>query len=134
MSNPTVAALSRVALFSGLAAKDLARIAAVAEEREVPVGAVLTEQGQPGDEFFLIAEGEVEVRIDDREVRRLGPGEYLGEIALIFGGKRTATAVASKPTRLYVLGEASFTAMLRKQPRIEDKILTTVTERMRYRG
>ena len=134
MSNPTVAALSRVGLFSGLAAKDLATIAAVAEEREVPVGAVLTEQGEPGDEFFLIADGEVEVRIDDREVRRLGPGEYLGEIALIFGGKRTATAVASKPTRLYVLGEASFTAMLRKQPRIEDKILTTVTERMRYRG
>ena len=134
MSNPTVAALSRVALFSGLAAKDLATIAAVAEEREVPVGTVLTEQGQPGDEFFLIVDGEVEVRIDDREVRRLGPGEYLGEIALIFGGKRTATAVASKPTRLYVLGESSFTAMLRRQPRIEDKILTTVTERMRYRG
>ena len=134
MSSPTVAALSRVSLFSGLAAKDLATIAAVAEEREVPAGTVLTEQGQPGDEFFLIVDGEVEVRIDDREVRRLGPGEYLGEIALIFGGKRTATAVASKPTRLYVLGEASFTAMLRKQPRIEDKILTTVTERMRYRG
>ena len=134
MSNPTVEALARVGLFSGLGRKDLETIAAVAEVREVPVGAVLTEQGQPGDEFFLIADGEVEVRIDDREVRRLGPGEYLGEIALIFGGKRTATAVASKPTRLYVLGEASFTAMLRKQPRIEDKILTTVTERMRYRG
>lgn len=134
MSNPTVDALARVGLFSGLGPKDLKTIAAVAEVREVPVGAVLTEQGQPGDEFFLIADGEVEVRIDDREVRRLGPGEYLGEIALIFGGKRTATAVASKPTRLYVLGEASFTAMLRKQPRIEDKILTTVTERMRYRG
>jgi hypothetical protein len=134
MANPTVAALSGVSLFSGLSARDLATIAEVAEEREVDAGVVLTEQGQPGDEFFLIADGEVEIRLDGREIRRLGPGDYLGEIALVFGGKRTATAVAAKPTRLYVLGEEAFTAMIRKQPRIEDKILTTVTERMRYRG
>ena len=134
MANPTVAALGRVSLFSGLSAKDLATIASVAEERDVPAGAVLTEQGQPGDEFFMIADGEVEVRLDDREIRRLGPGDYLGEIALIFGGKRTATAIAAGPTKLYVLGEPAFTSLLRRQPRIEDKILTTVTERMRYRG
>jgi inner membrane transporter RhtA len=134
MSNPTVAALGKVSLFSGLSAKDLSTVASVAEERDVQPGIVLTEQGATGDEFFLIADGEVEVRIDDREVRRLGPGDYLGEIALVFGGKRTATAVAAKPTKLYVLGEDAFTALIRKHPRIEDKILTTVTERMRYRG
>jgi inner membrane transporter RhtA len=134
MANPTVAALGQVALFSGLSAKDLASLASVAQERDVPAGAVLTEQGQQGDEFFLIADGEVEIRVDGREIRRLGPGDYLGEIALVFGGTRTATAVASKPSRLYVLGETAFTALLRRQPRIEDKILTTVTERMRYRG
>ena len=134
MANPTVAALAKVSLFTGLSAKDLATIASVAEERDVPAGAVLTEQGEPGDEFLMIADGEVEVRLDGREIRRLGPGDYLGEIALVFGGKRTATAVAAKPSKLYVLGEEAFTAMLRKQPRIEDKILTTVTERMRYRG
>lgn len=134
MANPTVAALGKVSLFSGLSAKDLATVASVAEERDVPAGVVLTEQGAPGDEFFLIADGEVEVRIDDREVRRLGPGDYLGEIALVFGGKRTATAVAASPSKLYVLGEQAFTSLLRQHPRIEDKILTTVTERMRYRG
>ena len=134
MANPTVAALAKVSLFSGLSAKDLASLASVAEERDVAAGDVLTEQGAPGDEFFLIAAGEVEVRLDGREIRRLGPGDYLGEIALVFGGKRTATAIAAKPAKLYVLGEEAFTALLRKQPRIEDKILTTVTERMRYRG
>jgi inner membrane transporter RhtA len=133
MANPTVAALARVSLFNGLSARDLGTIAEVAEEREVPAGTVLTEQGQAGDEFFIVADGEVEIRVDDREVRRLGPGDYLGEIALVIGGKRTATAVAATPSRLYVLGEKAFTAMLRRQPRIEDKILTTVTERMRFR-
>jgi CRP-like cAMP-binding protein len=134
MSNPTAAALATVSLFSGLSAKDLAAIASVAEERDVEAGQVLIEQGQPGTEFFMIAVGEVEIRLDGRPIRRLGPGDYLGEIALVFGGRRTATAVATKPSRLYVLDEAPFTALLRKQPRIEDKILTTVTERMRYRG
>jgi inner membrane transporter RhtA len=133
MANPTVAALANVALFSGLSARDLGTIAKVAEERAVEAGAVLTEQGEQGHEFFLIADGEIEVLVDGREIRRLGPGDYLGEIALLFGGKRTATAIAAKPSRLYVLGEGAFTSMLRSQPRIEDKILTTVTERMRYR-
>ncbi len=133
MANPTVAALGRVPLFSGLSARDLGTIASVAEEREVPAGEVLTEEGEPGDEFFIVAAGEVEVRLHGREVRRLGPGGFLGEIALVFGGNRTATAIAAQPSRLYVLGQDAFTAMLRGQPRIEDKILTAVSERMRYR-
>jgi inner membrane transporter RhtA len=133
MSNPTVAALARVPLFAGLSARDLGTIASVAEERDVPAGAHLTDQGGEGHEFFIVAAGEVDVTIDGREVRRMGPGEFLGEIALVFGGPRTATAVATAPTHLYVLGEAAFSSMLKKQPRIEDKILTSVAERMRYR-
>jgi inner membrane transporter RhtA len=133
MTNPTVAALAKVPLFSGLSARDLGTIASVAEERQVPAGTVLTEQGGGGDEFFIVADGEVAIEVGGREIRRLGPGDYLGEIALVFGGKRTATATAEKASRLYVLGEAAFTALLRKQPRIEDKILTSVSERMRFR-
>ena len=133
MANPTVAALAQVPLFSGLSARDLNAIAAVAEEREVAAGTVLTEQGGTGDEFFIVADGEVAIDVSGREIRRMGPGDYLGEIALVFGGKRTATATVAKPSRLYVLGEAAFTALLRRQPRIEDKILTSVSERMRFR-
>ena len=133
MANPTVAALARIPLFSGLSARDLKTIASVAEERDVPAGTVLTEQGAGGNEFFIVADGEVAIEVSGREVRRLGPGDYLGEIALVFGGQRTATATAGKPSRLYVLREAAFTALLRRQPRIEDKILTSVSERMRFR-
>ena len=133
MANPTVAALAQVPLFSGLSARDLGSIASVAVEREVPAGEVLTQQGDAGDEFFIVADGEVAIDISGREVRRLGPGDYLGEIALVFGGQRTATATTSKPSRLYVLAEREFTALLKRQPRIEDKILTSVSERMRFR-
>jgi inner membrane transporter RhtA len=133
MANPTVAGLARVSLFDGLSSRDLAEIAAVVEERAVPAGYVLTQQGEPGNKFFMIADGEVEIDVHGRVVRRLGPGDYLGEIALIMGGARTATAVTVVPSRLYVLNVSDFTALLRRQPRIENRVLTTVAARMRYR-
>ena len=133
MTDPTIAALARVPLFSGLSKRDLAAIAPHASERDVAAGTEITRQGDPGDEFFVVAEGEVQISIDGHEVRRLGPGDYLGEIALVFGGTRTATATAAEASRLYVIGRADFDAMVKRHPRIEDKILTSVSERMRYR-
>jgi hypothetical protein len=132
MADPAVTTLARVSLFDGLSAPDLAAVAKVVELRTVPAGAVLTIQGEPGDEFFMIADGEVEISVDGREVRHLGEGDYLGEIALVSGGPRTATAIASKTTRLFVLPGAAFTALLHQQHRLEDRILTTVADRMRY--
>lgn len=133
MADPAVAALAHVPLFSGLSARDLGTIAAVARRRDVPAGTVLTEQGALGTEFVVVVDGEVQILIDDREIRRMGPGDHLGEIALLLDVPRTATAVTTSPCLLYVLDGDAFAAMLRSQPRIEDKILRSVSERMRYR-
>lgn len=133
MADPRTQAFGRVPLFNGLSVKELGAIASSAEERDAAAGDVLTEQGAPGDEFFIVESGEVEIRQDGKELRRLGPGDFLGEIALVFGGTRTATAVAAAPTHLFVLSKVAFERMIKSQPRIEDKILTTVSERMRYR-
>ena len=134
MSHPSIEALAKVSLFRDLSSDHLSRIAAVAEERTVPAGEILIRQGAPGDEFFLIADGEVSVQQNGREIRVLRPGDYLGEVALVLGGKRTATAIAATATRLYVLGAEAFTAMLHREPDIETKVMTTVNERMRFRG
>lgn len=133
MADPRAQAFGRIPLFNGLSSREVAAIANSAEERDAEAGEVLTEQGAPGDEFFIVERGAVEILQDGRELRRLGPGDYLGEIALVFGGNRTATAVASEPTHLFVLSKVAFDRMVKSQPRIEDKILTTVSERMRYR-
>jgi inner membrane transporter RhtA len=133
MADPRTQAFSRVSLFNGLSAKEIAAIASSAEERDAAPGEVLTEQGAAGDEFFIVDSGEIEIRQDGRELRRLGPGDYLGEIALVFGGTRTATAVAATNSHLFVLRKDAFDRMVKSQPRIEDKILATVSERMRYR-
>lgn len=133
MADPRTHAFSRVSLFNGLSAKEIAAIAASAEERDAAPGEILTEQGTSGDEFFIVESGEIEIRQDGRELRRLGPGDYLGEIALVFGGTRTATAIAAAPSHVFVLHKDAFDRMIKSQPRIEDKILATVSERMRYR-
>jgi inner membrane transporter RhtA len=133
MADPKVQALARVPLFDGLSARELAAIASTAEERTAQAGDVLTREGEPGHEFFIIAGGSVTITSDGRELRRLGPGDYLGEIALVFGGTRTATATVDAPAALFVVEKDDFLAMLKRQPRIEDKILATVSERMRYR-
>ena len=127
MADPRVEALTNVPLFAGLSAGDLATIADVVEERSAEAGGVLTEQGADGDEFYIVAEGSVEIRQDGHKIGAMGPGDHLGEIALIFGGPRTATAVVTEPSRLLVVGKDDFSAMLQAHPRIEDKILTTVT-------
>ena len=133
MADPRVAALAQVPLFAGLSPRELATIASGAEEHTASPGEVLTREGDDGDEFFVIASGSVRITSGGRELRRLGPGDYLGEIALIFGGSRTATATVEESARLFVVGKDSFMAMLHDQPGIEDKILSTVSERMRYR-
>ena len=64
-------------------------------------------------------------------MRTLGPGDFLGEIAILFNSTRTATAVATEPGSLLVLPKADFLELLAANTSIEDKILTTASERLR---
>lgn len=79
----------------------------------------MVRQGEPGEDFYLIAEGALEVTIDGRPVRRLEPGEGFGEIALLRDVPRTATVTASRESILYALGRRPFlTAMGASPPRV----------------
>ena len=72
------------------------------EVRRLPVGAVVTQQGEPGDELFLLLDGVLAVEVDGRRLAEVGPGAVLGERALLEGGVRTSTLVATTPVRLAV--------------------------------
>jgi CRP-like cAMP-binding protein len=67
-------------------------------------------QGDPGDKFFVIETGEVDVLVDGESVRTLGPGGYFGEIALLRDIPRTATIRARTPVNLWALDRDSFLA------------------------
>ncbi len=133
MNDPKVAALAKVPLFDGLTAAELATIARLVTTRAVDAGEILTHEGDDGDEFFIVESGDISVTAGGRGLRTLGPGDILGEIALLFGGTRTATATASSHTTLFVMEKADFLTLLAEHHDIEDSILATVSERMRYR-
>ena len=124
-------ALGRTPLFRNLARGDLVRLAMATEDLEVEAGKVLAREGEIGQEFFVIVDGEVSVSKDGQEIRRLGPGDFFGEIALVWDSpRRTATVTAATPLRFFVLTRQSFRSLISHQPEIEKKVLEAVEERV----
>jgi NTE family protein len=112
--------LARAPLFAELEADDLAGVAALFEERVFHKGQEICREGEPGDTFFVVASGELEVRggPEQRLLNRLGPGDVLGEMALLFEDRRTATVQAARSARLLVLGRSDFNRFFAGNPRI----------------
>jgi CRP-like cAMP-binding protein len=87
-------------------------------------------KGEPGNRFYVIADGEVEVTRDGRPVARLGPGAYFGEIALLRDVPRTATVTATTPTTLLVLERADFLEAVTGHPVAREAADVTIRERL----
>jgi CRP/FNR family cyclic AMP-dependent transcriptional regulator len=123
-------ALGRAPLFQNLARAELVALAKLTEDLEVGDGKVLAREGEIGQEFFVIVDGEVVVTKDGKEVRRLGPGDFFGEIALIWESpRRTATVAAAGPVRFFVLTRQAFRGLIDHHPDIEGKVLEALEER-----
>jgi hypothetical protein len=95
-------------LFSMLPAPVLEGLARALIRRPVPAGEVFVREGEIGQRFYLVADGELEVSIEGAYVRTLGPGDGFGEIALLRDGVRTATITARGRATLYALERAPF--------------------------
>ncbi len=107
--------LQRVPIFSGLDRKELERIATSMKQRTFEAGDNVTTEGAGGVGFFVIEDGEAKVTIGGEERRRLGPGDYFGEVALLNESARTATIVAETDLRCY--GLTSWEFRQRSSPR-----------------
>lgn len=121
--------LRKVPLFSGCSKKELGKIAAIADEIDLREGKVLTRQGGPGREFFVLLEGSVDVVRDDERINTLGVGDFFGEMGLISQKPRNATITATSPVRTLVITETNFKRLLRDDPGISMKVLETVAAR-----
>jgi CRP-like cAMP-binding protein len=120
-----------VPLFAGLLPSELDRIAMVMTELDASAGHVLCEEGEPGHEFYVIADGEVAVERGGRTVVKLGPGDHFGELALLDRGPRSATVRALTDVRLFVLHERSFATVLTELPALAQKLLAALAARLR---
>jgi MFS family permease len=103
-------------IFEPLGAMILERAGRKLIRVDVPAGTVLMREGDPGDRFYVIAEGNVEVTASGSTLRHLGRGEYLGEIALLRNIPRTATAISTTPCSLRALERNAFLAIMTGSP------------------
>lgn len=106
--------LGALPFFKGLASQELDRIAARMQTRRVPAGEDVVTAGEPGDRYYVIREGTASVRLPDGSfVRTLGAGDGFGELALLFGGPRTATVTADTDLVLATLSRSDFAKLVR---------------------
>jgi CRP-like cAMP-binding protein len=123
--------LRDVPLFSDLNSRDLAELGGLVDEVDVSAGKVLCQEGSRGDEFFVIVDGNVRVERQGRELAVLGPGQFLGEVALVDEGPRTATATATTDGHLLVIGHREFHSLMDRFPSIETCVLRSLARRVR---
>lgn len=128
--NAKVDLIRRAPIFAKLPKKQLAEVAALADEIDVDEGKELTTQGKPGREFFVLIEGTASVVRNGRKINTLGDGDFFGEISVVSGAPRTATVKAQTPVRALVLTQRDFRALLRRSPQIQEKILDALAERI----
>jgi CRP/FNR family cyclic AMP-dependent transcriptional regulator len=124
--------LRSVPLFARQGERGIDEIARLGRVVDVPAGRRLTTQGEPGDEFFVIVDGGVRIERNGRLLRTLGPGEFLGEIAVLDGGPRTATATTESNARLIVISGPEFGVLLERFPEIQSAVIRALAERIRY--
>jgi CRP/FNR family transcriptional regulator, cyclic AMP receptor protein len=123
-------ALKQVPLFSRCSKKELGEIAKIADEIDLPEGKVLTREGGRGREFFVLLDGSADVRRNNRKIKSLGSGDFLGEISLVTKAPRTATVTTSSPVRALVVSEQNFRRLLENSPQVQVKVLEALAERL----
>ena len=121
--------LKQVPLFAGCSKRELGEISTLADELSLPAGTTLIEEGRRGHEFFLLLDGEVDVRAKGRKAKRLGNGAFFGEMALVSSKPRNATVTATSPVRVLVVHEQAFRRLLSGSPTIQLKVLQTLADR-----
>lgn len=129
--------LKRVPLFADLAPAELKQVASITEEHLFHDEEVLAEQGEPGDELYIIVSGEVRVLFNNGEstieLARRKPGDYVGEMAVISQTPRMASLVAAGDVRTLCIGHKQFEVVLRERPETSMAVMRMLCERLRER-
>ena len=121
-------------LFGGLPQEELEQIARIVDEKDVPAGTVLTHEGRNEGYFYIIVSGRVVIERGGQTINTISDGDFLGEIALLDGGPRTATATTQTDSRLIAVTHQRFQHLLDASPRIRRAVLEEGGQRLRRLG
>jgi serine phosphatase RsbU (regulator of sigma subunit) len=135
-SHDTVERLRGVPLFAGLDPLHLRKLARRMRAQVFEGGQTIFQRGDPGDSLFVICHGRVRIELPSDDgpplpLRKLAQGEFFGEMALLDGQARSASAVAIEPTQTLVLHLGDFHEFLRISPQAAIQILSLLSERLR---
>lgn len=125
------AVLAAVPLFSGCSKGELAAIGAMVEERTLPSGTVLTREGEPGSECFIILSGVAEATAGGMLLNPVRAGGVVGEISLIDRAPRSATVTAITNLSVLVLSGESFWKLIDTSPAVTRRVLLSLAGRVR---
>jgi CRP-like cAMP-binding protein len=128
--NAKVELIKRVPLFSHCSKKELGLVAQIADEIDLPEGKTLMREGDRGREFFVLVEGNADVRKGNRKLNTMGNGDFFGEIALVSQKPRTATVTTTSPVRALVVTEQSFRSLMDRVPDVQRKVLQALADRV----
>jgi hypothetical protein len=127
-------ALRTVPLFRDVPADDLVAVWRCLQEVRAPAGSVICEHNAPGDCMYIVQAGEIEVRLGLDEagvhLRRGGPGDFVGEMALLTGAPRSADVVVVEDAVLWSLDRADFEAVMARSPSLARALNRQLAERL----
>ena len=128
--------LARTPLFNCLPEDEISRLAETLRVLEIPPSKVLFQEGEIGDRFYIIIQGQIEVikalgTPEERSIGLRGPGEFVGELSLINrAGLRTASVRSFGPTHLWEMSHEEFDDLLHRQPKMAFELVNVLSERL----
>jgi CRP/FNR family transcriptional regulator, cyclic AMP receptor protein len=129
--NSYIEHLKSVPLFSTLSNKELSAVAKAADEIDLPAGHDLCVEGDQGHEAYVLLAGQATVKRNNRKVADLGPGDIIGELALLENAPRGATVTCSTDCTVLVLDRRHFSGLVQGAPGLAFKFLQTLAGRLR---
>jgi len=123
--------LQNTPIWFGLTKQDLGLVFKFSVERNFESGQTIVKKGEPGEGFYLILGGTVEVRSGNKTISKLGPGQFFGEMAIFDSQPRSADVVTVEPCRMLFLSANSFKTLLFGNPKISLKMLQELSRRLR---
>lgn len=129
-SDSKTALIRSLPLFADCSSREIALVAAVADELILDAGKVMARESADGHEFVVIVQGVAGVHRSRRRIARLQAGDFFGEIALLTGLPRTASVVAITKVRALVIEGHAFLRLLEDAPGIREKVERALAERL----
>jgi CRP/FNR family cyclic AMP-dependent transcriptional regulator len=123
--------LARVPIFANCTSEEISAIAGVSQESFFQPGQIIVTQGTPGQAFYLILAGRVEILRDGTSLGAFGPGDFFGEMSLLDQAPRSATIRSLEQTECLMLSSWDFRSVLERHPSIAIKLLEVLSRRLR---